>query len=119
MADEENMTLYYNPRCTTCKKALEILKDKGYTPKVRDFTKEKLTEEEVQNILRLLDISAKDLLRTKEQLYKDLVEKEGEPDSLLKIRWIAEYPQLMQRPVLINNNKAIIARPAQKVEEIL
>jgi len=108
--------IIYNPRCSKCRQTKEFLKENFET---RLYLENPLTENEIKIILKKLGIEAKGLLRTKEKKYQELVEKFGEPTNELALKWMVENPILIERPIVIKGDKAVIARPPEKVFEIL
>lgn len=112
------MKLYHNPRCSTSRKTLALLREKGHEPEIIDYIKEPLTPGELDEILTKLDIPAEDLLRKKEAIWKEeYADKELMGEELLLA--MIEHPQLMERPILVNGEQARIGRPPEKVLEIL
>ena len=114
----ENITIWHNPRCSKSRNALDYLEEKKITPKVIKYLEETPSELEIKNVLKLLNITARDLMRTKETLYKELeLKNETNEDKLIKA--MLENPKLIERPVVINGNKAVIARPLENIDTIL
>ena len=112
------MKFYHNPRCSTSRNALQMLKDKGVEPELVLYMSEPLLPEELQDLLDKLDMDALDLIRTKEKIWKEeFADKELSEDEL--IFCMIEHPQLMERPILENGDHARVGRPAEKVLEII
>jgi arsenate reductase (glutaredoxin) len=112
------ITIYHNNRCGKSRSALSILADSGKPYKVVDYLKEVPTTEELQSIIRKLKIHPHDLIRMKEAVY---IEK-FKGKELTDEQWIQamhDFPILIERPVVLNGNKAVIARPPEKVRTIL
>ena len=97
-----------------------MLEEKGVEHKVRLYMKdeESMSMDEFEQVLEALDMDAEDLVRVKESLWKEEF-KELELDEDEIILAMIEHPKLMERPIIMNGNKAIIARPAEKMEEVL
>ena len=115
MAD---ITIYHNGECSKCKGALELLQEKGVAHDVRWYMAEPLTGEELKSLLVKLHMKAHELVRTGEELYKTAYEgKEISEDEWLKI--LTEQPELMQRPIVVKGDIAIVARPPEKVLELI
>jgi arsenate reductase len=110
--------IYHNIRCGKSREALEFLTQKGIEFEIVEYLKNPLTEFELQELIQLLQIKPIDLVRTKEKIwqenYKDIDFTEIE---LLKI--IAENPILIERPIVVNGKKALIARPKELINNIL
>ena len=110
--------VYHNNRCGKSREALEVLANKGLEFQIVEYLKTPLSEIELKNLLNLLQIKPKDLVRTEEKIwqenYKNVAFTE---DELVKI--ILENPILIERPIVINGKKAIIARPKELINTIL
>ncbi len=113
------LTLYHNPRCSKSRGALELLAQRGLTPKVINYLETPPSAEELQWIIARLGIPARQLLRSGEEEYKTL----GLADPSLSDRQLIEamvaHPKLIERPILIAGEAAVIGRPPEKVLEIL
>jgi arsenate reductase (glutaredoxin) len=111
-------TIYFNPRCGTCQKVLARLKDAGISPRVVEYLKHPPSETELDSILKKLNLPPESLAREKESVFKE----KAEGKKLSRAAWLKlfhENPVLIQRPVVVIGNRAIIARPPERVEEIL
>lgn len=112
------ITIYHNPRCTKSRKALEIVSQKHDDYEVILYLKNPLNEKQLENLVSLLNIEAKDLVRKNEMEWKN--NYKGKQLSQKEIiNAMAKHPKLMERPIVINNKKAVIARPPQRVLEII
>lgn len=113
------VTIYHNPRCSKSRQTLELLKQQGLDPQTVEYLKTPPSKAELKRILTMLGISARDLLRRKEPEYKEL----GLDNPALKeddiINAMISTPKLMERPIVVANNKAAIGRPPEQVLEIL
>jgi arsenate reductase (glutaredoxin) len=94
-----------------------LLDEKAIPYRYREYTREPLTEEEIREILRLLGIPARDLLRTKDPAYAELGLAD-QPDSEL-IRAMARHPTLVQRPIGRLPGKAVLGRPPERLLELV
>lgn len=114
-----DLTLYHNPRCSKSRGALELLEARGLTPTVVRYLDTPPSTDELRTLLGKLDIPARQLLRTGEDEYKEL----GLADSNLSdeqlIAAMASHPKLIERPILIAGERAVIGRPPEKVLELL
>lgn len=110
--------VWHNPRCSKSRNAVSYLEEKGITPTIVKYMDETPSVEEIKNVLTLLDIDVKNWLRTKETIYKelDLVNVSSE-DEIIKT--MSENPKLIERPVVINKDKAVIARPLENIDKII
>ena len=112
------MKVYYNPRCRTCRDSLGILNEHKQSFTVIDYLKNPITKRDLKKIIKLLGVSAHDLIRTKDKIYKDLyADKELSENQCVDL--LIKHPTLMQRPIIVKNNQAIIGRPAVKVLDLL
>jgi len=113
-----DITIYHNGRCGKSRGALEILQEKNIAHTVRWYLAEPLTEKEITALLKKLAIPASELVRKNEALYKE----EYKNKTISEQEWItilAANPILIERPIVEKGNKAIIARPPEKVLELL
>ena len=112
--------VYHTPRCSLSREALTYLEEKGVSFEVRYYMKdeESMTASELEEVLDALNMDALDLVRKNEALwkeeYRDL--ELGEDEVILAM---IENPRLMERPIILNGDKAVVARPAEKAEEVL
>lgn len=114
----KKVILYYNPRCSTCRDALCMLEEKGVEPEIVKYLETPPTEKELKDILKKLGIKAEDLLRKKEPLF----EKKFKNKKFTEAEWVkimCKNPILIQRPIAIEGNKAILGRPAETIIDIL
>jgi arsenate reductase len=112
------LTIWHNPRCSKSRQALTLLEAEGVAPEVVKYLETAPTAEEISVLLRKLGIPARDLMRTKEALYKELGLKEVTDEHAL-IEAMATHPKLIERPVVILGDKAAIGRPPEKVVELI
>lgn len=114
-----DLTLYHNPRCSKSRGALELLEARGLTPTVVRYLETPLSAAQLRDLLAKLNISARQLLRSGEDEYKTLnLADSGLTDAQL-IDAMAAHPKLIERPILVAGDKAVIGRPPEKVLEIL
>ena len=112
-------TIFHNPRCSKSREALKILEQNGITADVVKYLEERPSAAQLKNIIKMLGISsAREMMRTKEDIYKEL-DLKNEQDEEKLIEAMAENPKLIERPIIIKGDKAIIARPPEKTEEFL
>tara|TARA_R110002050_G_scaffold147559_2_gene273403 strand:+ start:14248 stop:14586 length:339 start_codon:yes stop_codon:yes gene_type:complete len=112
------MRYFHNPRCQKSREGLQLLEEKGLQPEVVLYMTDPLSPMELEDVLAKLDIDAEDLIRSKEAVWKEeFKDKELSEDELVLA--MIEYPQLMERPILVNGDKAAIGRPPENLLEIL
>ena len=112
------MKIYHNPRCTKSRQALQLLQEKGIEPEVVEYLKNPLTEEELWDVLNKLDMEPLELVRTKEAEWIEHFKGKDLDENEIVFAMI-EYPKLMERPIIVNGEKAVVARPTEKVNEVL
>jgi arsenate reductase len=112
------LVLWFNPRCGTCRSALEILQSRGLEPELRRYLEDPPTVAELEALLAKLGVDPHTVARRSEDEYQALRLSERTPrDELL--RAIAQHPRILQRPIVENGARAIVARPAEKLLDIL
>ncbi|MFT6865352.1 MAG: arsenate reductase [Cyclobacteriaceae bacterium] len=112
------VTIYHNPRCMKSRETLSLLEAKGEKITIVEYLKEPPTKEELKKIIKMLGINAADLIRKGEPDFKDHFKGKEMTDE----EWIEamlQFPKLMERPIVINGEKAAIGRPPQQVLTIL
>ncbi len=114
----DKITIWHNPRCGKSRDALKLLEAEGVSPEIVRYLDDTPTEAEIRRVLGMLGIAPRDLMRTKETIYKELGLKSVTDDDAL-IRAMAEHPKLIERPVVIKDGKAVIGRPPEKVVELV
>jgi arsenate reductase len=113
-------TIYYNGQCSKCRTALGILKDKGVDAQVVEYRTTPPTVAELERLSRQLGLKALGMMRTEDALMADLGLKATDQRS--EREWfelIHENPMLLQRPIVVVGERAVIARPGEKVLELL
>lgn len=113
------VVIYHNPRCSKSRQTLNLLKERGIEPRIVEYLKTPPDEQTLSGILDMLGIQPADLVRTKEDEFRalGLHEKTNDPKAL--IRAMTEHPILIERPVVINGDRARVGRPPENVLEIL
>lgn len=112
------ITIWHNNRCTKSRTALQILEEKGVNPQVVKYLENSPSAKEIKDVLKKAGIKAHDLIRTGEAIYKEKYKGK----NLTEAQWIeamVEHPILIERPVVIHGDKAVIARPVERMLEIL
>ncbi|WP_373058741.1 arsenate reductase (glutaredoxin) [Zunongwangia sp. H14] len=112
------ITIYHNTRCRKSREGLEMVKNSGQDYRVREYLKVPLTEEEISALIEKLNISPIQLVRKNEKIWKENYKDKDLSDREL-IAIMAKNPRLIQRPVVENQEKAVIGRPPSTIEEIL
>ena len=112
------VTIYHNPRCSKSRQTLELLKEKSIEPDVVEYLKTPPNAAELKDILNKLGLSADELMRKKEAIYKELG-LAGVSDENELITAMVNNPKLIERPIVIKADKAAIGRPPESVLDIL
>ncbi len=110
--------IWHNPRCSKSREALKLLEEKGVEAEVFEYLKETITKEDIKKLLKMIGAAPRDIMRTKEAIYKELGLKDVEDDEKL-IEAMVEHPKLIERPIVIKGDKAIIGRPPSKVLDLV
>ena len=108
-----DLTLWHNPRCSKSRQALALLEDDGHAPSVRLYLTNPPTEDEITDLLSRLRIAPRALMRTGEKIYRDL--GLADVDDAALIVAMATHPILIERPILLAGEKAVIGRPPEQV----
>lgn len=112
------LKIYHNPRCAKSRAGLNFLKDHQLEFEIYEYLKEGLTPNIVAELAKLTQLKVTDLVRTQEDYYKKNLKGNTYTDD----EWctiIAENPKLLQRPIVIKNNKGVLAQPADKINTLL
>lgn len=112
------VTIIHNPRCTKSRQALQYLEERGVETEVRLYLKDELSRQELLDILTKLGVTPYDLLRKGEAIFKS----DYKGKELSDEEWITamlEHPKLIERPIIIKGNKAVIGRPTEAIDNIL
>ena len=113
------ITIYHNPKCSKSRKTLELLVKQGIKPDINEYLKIPPTAEKIKEILKKLGYAPRDLMRKKEDAYTE--HNLGDPslsgDDLIK--FMIKHPVLIERPIVLANEKAAIGRPPEQVLKIL
>lgn len=112
-------TLYHNPRCSKSRDALSLLRSNGVEPEIILYLETPPTAKTLKALLTKLGISARDLLRKGEDAYKELNLADEKNSEATLIKAMVEHPKLIERPIAINGEKAVIGRPPENVLTIL
>lgn len=113
-----SVVIWHNPRCSTSRRALELLRERGISPEVRLYLEDAPDGGEIAAVLRAMDRPAGALLRWKEPLASELGLTPDQPEEDL-IAAMAAHPRLIERPVVIRGKRAALGRPAEAVLALL
>jgi arsenate reductase len=113
------LTVYEKPTCTTCRKLHALLTERGVDFESVEYHVSGIAEDELRELLRKAGVGPRELLRTREPLVEQLaLDAPGVSDEQLIARMV-EHPELVQRPIVVNGERALLARPIERVLELL
>ncbi len=113
------ITIYHNPRCSKSRQTLQLLQDRGVEPKVIEYLKTPPSVAELKTLVNQLGfVSARELMRSKEAVYAELNLAEQTAEEKL-LSAMAEHPKLIERPIVVRDNRACLGRPPENVLELL
>ena len=113
-----DFTIYHNPRCSKSRQTLALLGEHGVEPKIVEYLHNPPDPETLETVLEKLGMEPQEVMRTKEKEYRTLgLARVTDSQSL--IRAMTENPILIERPIVVSGNRARIARPPEKVLELL
>ena len=110
--------IWHNPRCSKARNAVALLEEKGIEAEVVKYLDMPPSKEELVEVLKMLGLSARELMRTKEAIYKELGLKDVNDEARL-IEAMAANPKLIERPIVIKDGKAAIGRPIENIIELI
>lgn len=111
--------IYHNPRCSKSRQALQLLHEHGVEPEVIEYLKSPPDKDTLKKILHQLQLSPRDLMRHKEQEYKDNHLDDPSLSEGELIEAMVKHPKLIERPVVITDKGIAIGRPPESVLEVL
>lgn len=110
--------IIHNPRCSKSREGLTYLNENNIEYQIIAYLDNPLTQEEIKDVLKKLNIAPIDLIRKNEAIWKDNYKNLSLSDDEI-IDAMVEYPKLIERPIFINGKKAVIGRPTERITEIL
>jgi arsenate reductase len=115
----QKVTIFHNPRCSKSRSALEILRAAGIEPEVVEYLQKPPSATELGRIVEMLGCAPRDLMRKGEQEYEDLHLDDPKltPSQLLET--MVRHPILIERPIVVKGNRAVVGRPPERVRELL
>ncbi len=119
MQTSMKVTIYHNPRCSKSRQTLALLEEHDIDIEIIEYFKTPLDQKKLKNIIKLLNIPAADLLRKKESTFEESGIANKLDDEEAVIQAMIDNPVLIERPIVIANNKAAIGRPPENVLDIL
>jgi arsenate reductase (glutaredoxin) len=113
-----DLVVYEKPTCTTCRKLFELLSERGIDAERIDYHVTGLSEQEIRDLLAKAGVGPRDVLRAREPAYAEHVAGRNLSDDEL-IALMARHPELVQRPIVVRGDRAVLARPVERVLELL
>jgi arsenate reductase (glutaredoxin) len=113
-----DVSVWFNPSCGTCRTTAGILSERGVDAEMFEYLKEKPSQDDIERVLGLLGTDdPRAIVRTKEPVYRELGLADATRDQLLDA--MAANPVLIERPIVIRGDRAVVARPADRVLDLL
>jgi arsenate reductase len=113
------VTIYHNPRCSKSRQTLELLRERGIEPAIVEYLKTPPDEQTLKRLLKLLHMAPRDLMRKGEKEYKDGgLDRAALSDEVL-IRAMVKHPVLIERPIVVVDDKAVLGRPPENILGLL
>jgi len=112
------ITIYHNTRCKKSREGLEIVENSGKEYKIREYLKDPLSEDELKSLLTKLNMTAIQLVRKNEKIWKEnFKDKDLSENELVRI--MVENPKLIERPIVENETKAVVGRPPEEINNLV
>ena len=114
-----NFTIYHNPRCSKSRQTLELIKANGIEPEIILYLQNPPSSSRLTELVDFMQIKPRDLLRKGEDEYKTYNLQDMSLDDSEIIKVMSENPKLIERPIVVSNNQAIIGRPPENVLKLI
>ena len=111
--------IYHNPRWGSSRKALQLLRDNSIEPNIVNYIKNPLDNKYIEQLSEMLGLHPNQFMRKKEQLFKDHKVDEYLDDKKKLISFMANFPKLIERPIIIRSDKAVIGRPIENIFKLI
>ncbi len=113
------ITIYHNPRCGKSRKTLALIEESGVQPEVIEYLKTPPAPEELDAILKKLNLAPQELMRKGEAIYRELKISERSLSREEAIAVMLEHPKLIERPIVVKGKQAVLGRPPENVNKLL
>jgi arsenate reductase len=113
------VTIYHNPKCSKSRQTLQLLQGKGIEPEIIEYLKTPPSKTRLRDILKMLQLEPRDLMRKKETLYKEAGFDDEQLTKDQLIEKMVAHPGIIERPIVVASGKAAIGRPPERVLDIL
>ncbi len=114
----EKINIYHKPTCSTSRKGLKYLQEKGVEFNIIKYYETPFTKNKLKTLLKKMNMKAEDLLRKREKAYKELDFKNKKYTQAEIIEFMVKNPNLIERPIIEKGDKAVLARPTEKIDEL-
>ena len=111
--------IYHNSRCSKSRQALALLRDNAIEPIIVEYLKEPITKPQLKDLLKKLGLEPRELLRKSEKEFKDLQLSNKSLSDDIVIDFMIKHPKLIERPIIVRGNDAVIGRPADKIFNLI
>lgn len=113
------MKIFHNPRCSKSRQTMQLLESNGITPQIIDYLKQPPSYDELAEVLDLLGLEPRELMRTQEKPYRENYLADPALSREELIRAMIEHPVLIERPIVVHNGRAVIGRPPEKILDLI
>lgn len=113
------VTIYHNPRCSKSRQTLALIEEKGIEPEIVLYLETPPSSDTLNDLLGKLGISARQLLRKGEDAYKENNLKDDSLSDAQLVAAMVEFPKLIERPIVVKGDKAVLGRPPENVLELI
>ena len=113
------ITIYHNPRCSKSRQTLALIEEKGVAPEIVLYLDSPLNEATITELLGKLEMSARDVIRKGEDAYKENNLSNTALSEAELIQAMVTYPKLLERPIVVKGDKAVMGRPPENVLKLL
>ena len=113
------IVIYHNPRCSKSRQTLALIRERGVEPEIVEYLRTPLDADALRDLLGVLGLSARDLIRSGEAPYRELGLADSELSEDDLVAAVAANPILMQRPVVRRGDRAVVGRPPERIAELL
>ncbi|MFA6209231.1 MAG: arsenate reductase family protein [Candidatus Obscuribacterales bacterium] len=116
---KDKFIVYERPTCSKCREMTKLLKEAGVDFDKVNYYVEPLSPKEIAELLKKMDMPARSLLRTSESIYKELGLAKAQLSDKELIDLMSKHPDLMQRPIVVRGDRAVLGRPTENVQALL
>lgn len=110
------MKIYHNPRCSKSREAMSLIQEQGIEPEIIEYLKTPPSASELKALLKLLGLRPRDIMRSKDANFEALALNLDDDNAVIQA--LAQHPEFIERPIVVQGSTAIVARPPEKVREL-